>query len=88
MTGKHVGFALCALVVCPLVGIVVALVIDAGQLVWLVLLGLPAVLTYAAGAVLRLRDWVSVLFALLSAGVGFLVVLAWIIYAASQGMFA
>ena len=32
-----------------------------------------------------IRDWVSVLFALPSAGAGFLAVVAFIIYAANQG---
>jgi len=88
MTGRHLAFAVWAFVACPLIGIGVALAVDPGQqFLWLILLGLPALLTYAAGAVLRFRDWVSVLFALVSAGAGFLAVVAWIIYAASQGAF-
>jgi len=78
----------CAFVVCPAVGILVALTISAtGPLAVAALVGVPAALTYFVGVRLRLGDRIAIVFAVLSPAAVGAVIFAFILYAASQGAF-
>jgi len=87
MTARRISFVLFSLVVSPLVGLTAAYLIDSHPFTWIALFGLPAALTYTAGAALGIHDGISTVFALLSPAVVVVVGFALLIYAASQGAF-
>ena len=84
-----VPFVVCAVVVSPAVGLVLALSVISDDIFafWVALLTVPALLTAIVGVLTR-RRWVgTVVGALVSAGLSFAALIALFVYAASEGAF-
>ena len=86
--GRWLLLVVSAFVICPVVGIFAALALSAtGPFALAALVGVPAALTYFVAARLRVRDRVAIVFAFLSPAVIGGIILAFILYVASQGGF-